>query len=175
MKSTLNRRLEHLGWPGIVGLGLVIAVAGFYISVLGPQQTHLDEVRDELARARHDIASSDAPETPHDPRSAFYESLPVPRRLPAVLRDVFEAAGNQSLALKHGEYRLAPSHSGKVLQYQVTLPVRGTYPQIRRFLVEAMRKNRALSLQSIRFEREKIDDLNVEAKIRLDIFVAEQP
>jgi hypothetical protein len=173
MESNLNGRLVRLGWPGIVGLGLLIGVASFYVSALSPQQARLGEVREELARLRHAIASAHPAEVPRDPRSAFYDNLPAPRRLPAVLSEVFEAAGNQSLVLKRGEYRLVPSRAGRVLQYQLTLPVRGTYPQIRRFLVEAMRKNPALSLQSIRFERQKIDDLNIEAKIRLVIFMAE--
>ena len=174
MESTLNRYLARLGWAGVVGLGLLVGVTGFCISVLGPQQARLDEVREQLARVRHDIASPDSAAAPRDPRSAFYDSLPVSRRLPIALSELFEAAGSQSLALKRGEYRLASSHAGRVLQYQITLPVRGTYPQIRRFLVEAMRKNRALSMQSIRFERQKIDDLTVEAKIGLVMFVAEQ-
>ena len=57
------------------------------------------------------------------------------------------------------------------MRYQFTLPVRGTYPQIRKFVDGALADVPALSLDSIQFERRKIGDATVDAKLKLVVFL----
>ena len=174
MHATLNAWLARLGWPGIVGIGLLIGIAGFYLSAFGPQQTHLAELRQELSDLREQAAHPrEAARSPADLLGAFYGNFPETTRLPTVLGVIFDAAKNQSLSLDEGEYRVATSRVGKLIQYQLTLPVRGSYPQIRKFVDEAMTKEPALSLQSIHFERQKIEDPAINAKIKMVMFLGE--
>jgi len=175
MPAAINSWLARLGWPGIVGLGMLIAVTGFYLSALTPQQTHLAQLRQQLADQREEERHPQQPvRTPGDVLGAFYDNFPASTRLPAVLGVIFEAAKDQSLSLDQGEYRVATTHVGKLIQYQVTLPVRGSYPQIRRFVDESLAKEPALSLQSIHFERQKIDDPAVQAKVKMTMFLGEE-
>jgi hypothetical protein len=176
MQATLNGWLGRLGWPGVVGVGLLVAIAGFYLSVLTPEREHLADLRHELADLRQQAAHpQEVPRSPTDLLGAFYENFPGSTRLPAVLGVIFEAAKNQQLELDEGEYRVATSRVGRLVQYQLTLPVHGTYPQIRRFVDEAMAKEPALSLQSIHFERQKIEDPTVQAKVKMVMFLGEAP
>jgi Tfp pilus assembly protein PilO len=175
MRANLNGWLVLLGWQGIVGLGLLIGVAGFYISVVGPQQAKLAELHQEIAELRAEAAHpQEEQRNPTEVLGAFYENFPGSTRLPAALAVVFEAAKAQGLALDQGEYKVATSHVGRLVQYQITLPVRGSYPQIRRFIDAAMARQPALSLQSIHFERQKVEDPGVQAKIKLVMFLGEE-
>jgi hypothetical protein len=175
MRATLNGSLARLGWQGIVGVGVLIAIAGFYLSVFGPEQAKLADLRHEIADLREQAAHpQEVQRSPTELLGAFYENFPEATRLPAALGVIFEAAKGEGLALDQGEYRVATTRAGKLVQYQLTLPVRGTYPQIRRFIDAAMSKQPALSLQSIHFERQKVEDSAVEAKIRLVMFLGEE-
>jgi hypothetical protein len=63
---------------------------------------------------------------------------------------------------------------GRVMRYQVTLPVRGTYPQIRKFVDGALAQVPALSLDGIQFERRNIGDATVDAKIKFVVYLGKK-
>jgi hypothetical protein len=56
----------------------------------------------------------------------------------------------------------------------MTLPVKGTYPQIRKYLAALIADMPALSLQQVQFKRQKVGDPFVDADIRLVLYLLEQ-
>jgi len=158
----------RLGWPGGAALALLAAAAVFYAVGLGPEQARLAALKREVAQLRESATRPQEPaRTPAEMLGAFTGFFPASSRLPIILGTLFDAARAQSLSLEQGEYRVSTAHVGKLVQYQITLPVRGTYPQIRRFIDTALANSLALSLDSIHFERQKIESATVEAKVRL--------
>jgi len=167
-----------LGWPGILGLGLLVFVCGFYFSTLRSEETRLGDLRQQIAKAREQRAApandSGAPTTPSDKLTAFYGFFPRPADLPDLLGKVFAAGKGQGLQLEHGEYRVVKDNAGGLTQFQLTLPVRGTYPQIRKFVDGAMAEVSTLSLDSIQYDRQKVGDAMVDAKIKLVVYLGKK-
>jgi hypothetical protein len=172
------RGAASLGWPGILGLGLLVLVCGFYFSTLSSEQSRLDDLRQQIAKAREQRAApaDDArgPTTPADKLAAFYGFFPQPGALPDLLEKVFAAAKGQGLQLEHGEYRVLTDNAGGLTQFQLTLPVRGTYPQIRKFMDRAMAEVPTLSLESIQFDRPKVGDSTVDASVKLAVYLGKK-
>ena len=54
---------------------------------------------------------------------------------------------------------------------RITLPVKGSYPQIRRFAAAAMAALPTLSLQSAQLRRDKIGDDRVEGRLVFVLFM----
>lgn len=162
-----------LGWPGMLGLALFASTGGFYVSTLAPLQLRIEGLRQEHLQLQQRAKSPDrdAPRAPAEKLAAFYGYFPPSRDLPDQLEKVFAAAKRQSLVLEHGEYRVLKDSVGRLMRYQFTLPVRGTYPQIRKFVDGALADVPALSLDSIQFERRKIGDATVDAKLKLVVFL----
>ena len=173
LHDLLGAGAASLGWPGVVGLGLLVSIAGFHVSTLAPQQLRLEALREEniQLRQRAKTSASDAPQGPAEKLAAFYAFFPPSKSLPDLLERIFASAKRQSLALEHGEYRALKDSVGGLTRYQVTLPVRGSYPQIRKFVDAALAEVPALSLDSIQFERRKIGDATVDAKLKLVVFL----
>jgi len=173
LHDMLGPRAVSLGWPGILGLALLIAIGGFYVSTLAPQQLRIDELRKEAVhlRQRANQSNNAAPQAPAEKLAAFYAFFPPSTDLPDLLGKIFDAAKRQSLALEHGEYRPLKDSVGNLMRYQFTLPVRGSYPQIRKFVDVALAEVPALSLDSIQFERRKIGEATVDAKLKLVVFL----
>jgi Tfp pilus assembly protein PilO len=167
-----------LGWPGILGLGLLVFVCGFYFSTLRAEQSRLDELQQQIAKAREQRAApandAKAPMTPSDKLAAFYGFFPKTGELPDLLGKVFAAAKGQGLQLEHGEYRVIGDNAGGLTQYQLMLPVRGTYPQIRKFVDGAMTEVPTLALDSIQFDRQKVGDSAVEARVKLAVYLGKK-
>jgi hypothetical protein len=135
MKARLEAALRRLGAAGVLGLGLALACAGFYVSALAPLEKEAAAQRLALERMKA--------RTPHRPVSAggdreeavrrFQALFPSASALTGEVENLHRLARRAGLDLAQGEYRLERRPNG-LWAYRVTLPVRGTYPQFRDFL-----------------------------------------
>ena len=176
--ASFNRGAARLGLPGVLGLGLLVFIGGFYFSTIYPEQLRLADLRQEIAQARSERsarADTEGPKTPADRLAAFYGAFPRPTDLPDLLQKVFAAATRQTLKLEQGDYRVTRDNAGGLTQFQLSLPVRGSYPQIRKFVDAALIDVPTLSLDSIHFERQKVGDAAVDAKVKLIVFLGQRP
>lgn len=173
LHALLGPGAASIGWTGVLGLGLLVCVAAFYVSTLAPLQLRLEALRQENMQLRHQAKASakDAPQAPAEKLAAFYGYFPPSKSLPDLLDKIFASAKRQSLVLEHGEYRAHKDSVGELVRYQLMLPVRGGYPQIRKFVDAALAEVPALALDSIQFERRKIGDAAVDAKLKLVVFL----
>ena len=170
------RLAANLGAPGIVGVGLLVFLAALYFSALRPEQARLAQLQQELSQARERKAQAAAPraQSSAEKLATFYAAFPGAAQLPDLLGTVFAGARRQGLRLEQGEYRLVGSAGGALTQFQITLPIRGSYPQIRKFVDGALEEVPTLSLDSIHFERQKVADTTVEAKVRLIVYLGKK-
>jgi hypothetical protein len=171
MSARLNALLRRLGAAGILGLGVLLACAGLYVSALDPVQKRVAAQRAALERLRvrtpvQPVAASGRAE---DLRR-FYPLFPSTAELANELERLHRFARSAGLELAQGEYRLDRRPSG-LWAYRVTLPVRGSYPQLREFLGALLKDMPIASLDALRFERKKAADLQLEAQLRVTLYV----
>ena len=171
MRALIARAGARLGRAGSIGLGLIVLAAGFYGGTMYPEKRRLEALQRDVAELRERAAKPgrNPPRTAANDLAAFYAFFPAPDELPEILDSVFRAAKRQSLVLERGEYRVTRRGAGGMFQYQVTLPVHGSYPQIRKFVDSALAQVPALALESVHFERQKIGESMVNAKITMAI------
>lgn len=179
LRSILRFRLRQLGWPGITGLGLLVLCLAFFVFALLPAQKRLAQVAEQTVSLREQIqnaartmaANRDAPA---EQLVAYYQFFPTDRSSPHWLEKIYQAAQDQNIVLEQGQYRTSPDRAGPLIRYQITLPVKGTYVQLRKFLAAALNIVPVLSLDQIDFERQKIGDLNIDAKVKLTLYLGQE-
>jgi hypothetical protein len=76
------------------------------------------------------------------------------------------------LTLDLGEYSMVQERGSRLARYQITLPLKGNYAQIRSFIGEVLREVPASSLDDIALKREAIGSPLLDARIKLTLFVA---
>lgn len=101
----------------------------------------------------------------------FYRSFPEQAALTDAMSKLYNAATQQNLALEQGEYRLAPERDSKLTRYDVTLPVKGGYLQIRKFLAQSLTEMPALALESVSFSRQRADESMVNAQLQFTLYL----
>lgn len=173
---TSRRWLRHIGWPGVLAIGILAMCPAFYFSAILPEQTRLDAARHSADRLHEQfVLASVSPNgpalSPEDQLAEFYHRFPVEGCSPQWLEKLVALAANRGLSLNDGEYKAMHDKVGKLVRYQMTLPVKGEYPQIRKFLTDLPGALPAVALENVQFERQKIADTNVEAKIRLVLYM----
>lgn len=176
MGIRLHRLASRLGWPGALGIGVLLATAALFVWVVLPAQLQVEALREHTAALRAGAAQGGglrvaAQPSPAEQLAAFYAAFPEEPSSPHWIGKIAATAKRSGLSLDQGEYRLSRDTVGKLARLQITLPVRGDYGQIRRFLASASADIPTAALEQVQFERQKVGDTEVDAKIRLVLYL----
>ncbi len=172
-QARISEWTRRLGWPGVVGVGLLAFCAAFYVSTLEPGRARLAELRTEAARQgrQRPPTVSEDPGYAREALGAFYAFFPPSNQLSEQIGLIYRAAERQALPLERGEYRAVKDSAGQLTRYQISLPLKGSYAQVRKFVAAVLVDVPALSLDSIQFERQRAGDAAVEARVKLVLYL----
>jgi Tfp pilus assembly protein PilO len=172
----IRQWLTLLGWPGLLGIALVAAAGAMYVGAIGPAKARTRELQQEaisirtFSRANADVAKTSA--IGYEAwLEQFYRLLPAKSSAPDWLRIIFAAAQSQSLGLEQGEYKITIDKNGRLLAYEIGLPVRGSYVQVRKFVGDVLDRIPAIALDEIVIKREAINANRIDASIRFTLFL----
>ncbi len=175
-----RRWLNIFGWPGALGVGLLAMCAAFYFSAIVPAQVRMNEARESAVSiqervklAAHGLDHDDL--TPQEQLAEFYRIFPSEKNLLPWLRKVFELAEKHGISLKQGDYKVVRDKVGRLVRFQMNLPVRSGYPQIRQYLDSLHAEIPIVSMEHLQFERQKVNDAEIEANIRLALYLEREP
>lgn len=88
-----------------------------------------------------------------------------------LLKIIFTEAAAVGIPLAQGDYTLVAESEGGYDKLQINLPLKGSYTQIRAFTKTLLEKLPQVSLDEINFRRDNIKSPNVEAKLRLTLYL----
>ncbi len=171
----MRRSVRCLGMPGLAGLLLgALAMAGVAGGVL-PLQHEVAHIRHQLAQQPRQAAPSRPVATAEQTIAADLEIFRA--RFPGIvdlsdqLDTLFELAAAHGLVVDKAQYVLVEKAGGALRRFEVTLPVSGSYPQLRAMVLDVLQKLPATAVAEIVMEREKIADGRARANLRLVFFV----
>src|SRR5256885_455905 len=160
---------ERLEEEAKLAEGVLPACAVFSVAALAPWEHEARAQRLALERLRA--------RPPHqrvswggraDELRRFYTLFPPASELTDDVERLHRLARSSGLDLAQGEYRLERRASG-LWAYRVTLPVRGSYAQLRGFLGVLLTSMPTASIDALRFERKKAADTQLEAQVRVTL------
>ncbi len=170
----VRRLLRMAGWPAISGVVLASLVIAFYFLTLAPLQKNIADFKRDAENLRGKVAARRS--VPLDQGAggqlaAFYAFFPQTDTLTETLSKLYGAAAKQNLVLDQGEYHLAPTQEGRLVRYDIVLPVKGPYPKLRSFVAEALKDNPSLALEGITFNRQTAIDIGVDSQVQLTLYM----
>jgi len=157
MMMTLMTGLRRLGWPGGLGIAALL-LAG--LLELGLARRWEDQAQDLEAQAlrlqgqlrRQQLQEAAAP-APLAPEQWLQRQLPSAQQREQRLADLLELSLRAGLAGSRTEHRLSVDAATGLERLRVSMPVQGTYAQLRGFIEAALRQDLALSLDSLKLRR----------------------
>ena len=155
----------------------MIVAGGAALAWLLPQRALQAERHQAALRALSTPAAAAlklAPQTADQNLALFYATLGEQRYVEQQVKTLFALAGKANLSLSQGEYKSAFDRNARLHTYQVTLPVKGTYGQVWSFGLMALRAIPYASLDELSFKRENIGDAQLEARMRLTLYLSDQ-
>lgn len=172
--TRLHYLLEPLGVAGILGLGVLLFCVPFYLTAVVPAEHELETRQSAAERYK---ARSPYQPVSQDNRTEelrrFQGLFPPVDRLTDELELLYSLTTDARLELQQSEYRLEDRGPG-LAAYRITLPINGTYQQVREFINTVLAKMPNASVDALRFERKKVGDVRIETQMRLTIYFRPQ-
>jgi hypothetical protein len=179
MRWALRRWLGLLGWPGMLAAGVLAICPAFYFSAIRPAQERLEAAQHSVTSLHRQLEMSrkqpdGKAHSPAEQLAEFYRLFPPERSSPEWLEKLVAVAESNGISLNEGEYKATNDRFGRLVRFQITLPLKGEYPQVRRFIAALPAELPVMALENVQFERNKVADPKVEARIRLVLFLGRQ-
>jgi DNA-binding phage protein len=166
LRQGLLRALQDLGVPGIASAALLAAAAAFHLAVVKPLEARDAEAAQRAGR-QAPRAQAAEPAGSADQLAAVYQHLSK-EESPTDWLAKLHAIGNATgLELKSAAYK--QQADGRIVHYEVVLPISGSYAQIRDFLARALAEVPAMSVDQLTLKREKRTDTTLRAELRLTL------
>lgn len=169
----LRQWARRLGWTGLAGLALLAAAGLLHVFAIAPaydaiavQQARLDELR-RSAQARS-AAPAVAVNNP-------LMSLPPAGIASQQIGELEKLARAHDLELPRGQYSVAPVTNASLARWQLVLPVEGPYPALHAFLAAALERMPNLALDELKLKRERIETTQLQAELRLSLYLESAP
>lgn len=153
--------LRALGWPATLAVALTgVAVAG--AAWLVQAQDRLDARRLALTERRLALQRAPATAPPAADGHAFARGLPPDAQRQARTAALLALSAEVGLPWPRTEFRYQADRELGVAQYRVAMSVAGRYGAVRRYVGEALRRDPALALESLRLRRDEQGELKAE-------------
>lgn len=107
----------------------------------------------------------------------FYSSFPTINDVPDILSALYRTANKHHIYLNTGDYKLNKVKqqiaftSANIAQYEMVLPIEGSYPDIRRLMSNILAEYPSIAISDIQLKREDTQIPFVEARLVLVLFV----
>ncbi|OON64723.1 hypothetical protein B0920_10650 [Massilia sp. KIM] len=166
--------------PPVAAVLALLAAGAFALAWLLAAREELERdyaAARQAARAPAPVRAAPPPAPPSSDQNLaeFYAALGARRDVEHQLKSLFALAGKHGLALQQGEYRSSYDRAARLHTYQINLPVKGAYGAIWQFVFAALRALPHASLDDLSFRRDSIGDPQVEARLRLTLYLLETP
>lgn len=171
-------RLARFGWLNTAAAALLVlgvAGGGLLLRYLNDQTKEplrsLRQAEQALQAAKREPALMRS--LPEERLKAYYDNLGDRRYAEQQVKTLFAVAARHGLTLSQAEYRASYDKPSRVIAYQVSLPVKGTYPAIRQFCEQVLLAIPFAALDEIGFKRDAIGNNTLEAKVRFTLYLGD--
>ena len=163
---------RDLGFTGQLALALIVATALFHALAGEPLRARAARVAAELERQAGRQGAARGPSGTAAKLETFYAYLDRGERTTDWLAKLYAIGQATGVELQSGSYRTPPAPekgAGRIERYEISLPVTGTYAQMRDFLRRSLREIPVLSLDQVSLKRESRNDGAVHADLKLTL------
>ena len=183
---------ERLGQAGKAGLALIVFSIVFFVAAVLPRWAESEALREkaEAMQVGLDLEAGveSVPEggggvqqkrrvkrkiRGDEALQIFYTFFPKIDSSPFWIGELVQVADERGVEISGTEYRLVRGKDLKLARYEMVLPVRARYPELRGFIADALRVVPAMALVDVAIKREGADSELLEANLKFNLYLRE--
>ena len=168
----------RLGRAGKIGFGLLVFSAVFFFSAVLPRHAESNVLMGkaetmQLHFGAEPIRASGRKIQSDRGLRDFYAFFPNIDSSPFWIKELVQVAATANVEISGSEYRMVRDKGWQLARYEMMLPVRGSYPQVRAFIADALRVVPAMALADIAIKREGVESELLEASLKFNLYLNE--
>lgn len=174
LASWLRFGLAVIGWPGALGLALLIVGATLQFLMLPRQELATDAARRDAERQRQawlQAATGHRAPDLADSLAQFRERLTTEGKADEALDVIQRDARKNGLQLAGIDYKWQRQPAARLAEVQITMPVKGGYASLRGFLDDVLTDVPGLALEQCDLQRDSIAAASAEARLRFTLYL----
>jgi Tfp pilus assembly protein PilO len=166
---------QKLGWQGLTGLLLIIGSLSYLVIVAAPKAQQLQQLQLKISaiKANSKLNVSNRNNESPDITNFFYDVLPTQTEANSKISEILRVATDSGLVINKVEYE-HPLSVSPLIQYQIKLPITGSYMQIRQFINQVLNILPSIALNDISLKRENIATDLVNAQIQFTLYLQKE-
>ncbi|MDH5479707.1 MAG: hypothetical protein OEX11_02995 [Nitrosomonas sp.] len=183
-QQQLRWQIARLGAVGKIGVGLFVVAGIFFLAAVLPQKTELEALKErantlqlkpqQAARAAGEAETVTSRKIGGDQAlQIFYEFFPRIDSSPFWIRELVRVAKKQGVEVNSSDFRLSIDKSERLARYEMILPIRGRYPQIRAFIADALEAVPAMAITGMAMKRENVQSTQLEVRLEISLYLDE--
>jgi hypothetical protein len=164
----------------LAALLLIVGAAAVHFHLLPAREASIELAERQLAaaeRVTRRIAAEQRKDgvSPEAAKQDLLARFPRETALNETLGSLLDLVRSSGLDLVSGDYRLTMAAEGLLAQYVITLPLKGDYLALRRYLLEVREKHSGIAIDDVASRRDSIGNPALETQLRLIVFVRREP
>jgi hypothetical protein len=180
---------ERLGQAGKAGLALTVFSIVFFVAAVLPRWAESEALMEKAEAMQAALGVESVPERSggsaqqkrrpkrkirgDEALQAFYAFFPKIDSSPLWIRELVQVAEERGVEISGTEYRLVRGKDLKLARYEMVLPVRARYPELRGFIADALRVVPAMALVDVAIKREGVESELLEANLKFNLYLRE--
>lgn len=172
LRADAQRILRSAGWAGVLGVALMVFALAFDASGNRPLADETDtldrQTRSLLRQQRH---TAPPPPTERERLDAYYAAFPAADGLPDLLVRIHGYALARGLTADKADYRSTPVAGTPLEQVALELPLHGRYAELRLWLGDLLAELPGVAVDGLLLKRANIGAEELDARVRLVIFL----
>ncbi|MNK73168.1 hypothetical protein D3C87_926610 [compost metagenome] len=171
----IQQQFIRFGWVGALVVVLLGWIIFFEIFFVQPLHSNISALKSEAEILNSQPKVALTQEKILDPAEqllGFYKFFPKQMDVTDAIAVLYSAAAQNNLNLDQADYHLSQGRDDKLSRYEIALPIKGGYVQVRKFIAQALQQVPNLSLDSISFNRAKIGETLVDAELKFTFYLS---
>lgn len=175
----LRWQMVRLGNMGKVGVGLLVVAGIFFVGAVLPEKETLEtlEERAEVLKTQlqteSDGSAVEKKLTNEQALQAFYEFFPRFDSSPFWIRELVRVAQRRGVEINSSDFRLTFERDWRLSRYEIILPVKGRYSQIRGFMADALEVVPAMAITGFVIKRDNVQLTQLDVRFEMSLYLNE--
>lgn len=172
LRSRIAWWLGRVGWPALVGLGLLLFALSFHFSGIAPAQEKRAALEADLARLQARMHQPEQEDVAAHARQVAMAALfrPLAER-EDLIQQIHDVAELRGIELNNVEYKLLLDPNLPLARMQMIMPVKGSYTALRTWLADVMNGMPCAALEEFNLHRDNSQMATVEGQVRLTLYL----
>lgn len=174
----VHEQLQRFGHVGLAAMAVGTLALAIAVGAVLPQWQTVRELRADEADASAQVARVKrgelkiAVKPEQQALDSLRQQLPGQPQASELIERLYHLASAEHISLARGEYALGVDPKTQLARYQIVLPVRGSYPQIRGFLKGLLGQLPTLVLEDLELQRKRIGDRELNGRLRMTLYLS---